>query len=82
MGFPRQEYWIALPCPSPGDLPNPSIEPGSPALQADHHLSHQESHDKPRHPIKKQIHHFANKGPYSQICGPYSQSSDEGEGRE
>ena len=27
MGFPRQEYWIGLPCPSPGDLPNPGIEP-------------------------------------------------------
>ena len=35
MGFPRQEYWSGLPWPSPGDLPNPRIEPGSPALQAD-----------------------------------------------
>ena len=35
MGFPRQEYWSGLPFPSPGDLPNPGIEPGSPALQAD-----------------------------------------------
>ena len=35
MGFSRQEYWIGLPFPSPGDLPNPGIEPGSPALQAD-----------------------------------------------
>ena len=35
MGFPRQEYWSGLPLPSPGDLPNPEIEPGSPALQAD-----------------------------------------------
>ena len=32
MGFPRQEYWSGLPFPSPGDLPNPGIEPGSPAL--------------------------------------------------
>ena len=31
----RQEYWSGLPFPSPGDLPNPGIEPGSPALQAD-----------------------------------------------
>ena len=30
-----QEYWSGLPCPSPGDLPNPGIEPRSPALQAD-----------------------------------------------
>ena len=34
-GFPRQEYWSGLPSPSPGDLPNPGIKPGSPALQAD-----------------------------------------------
>ena len=33
--FPRQEYWGGLPFPSPEDLPNPGIEPGSPALQAD-----------------------------------------------
>ena len=32
MGFPRQEYWSGLPLPSPGDLPDPGIEPGSPAL--------------------------------------------------
>ena len=32
MGFSRQECWSGLPCPSPGDLPNPGIEPGSPAL--------------------------------------------------
>ena len=31
----RQEYWSGLPFPSPGDLPNPGIKPGSPALQAD-----------------------------------------------
>ena len=35
MGFPRQEYWSGVPFPSPGDLPNPGNEPGSPALQAD-----------------------------------------------
>ena len=35
MGFSRQEYWSGLPFPSPGDLPNPEIEPGSPALQVD-----------------------------------------------
>ena len=35
MGFSRQECWSGLPLPSPGDLPNPEIEPGSPALQAD-----------------------------------------------
>ena len=35
MGFSRQEYWSAFPLPSPGDLPDPGIEPRSPALQAD-----------------------------------------------
>ena len=35
MVFSRQEYWSRLPFPSPGDLPNPGIEPGSPALQVD-----------------------------------------------
>ena len=35
MGFSRQEYWSGLPCPSPGDLPDPGIEHRSPALQAD-----------------------------------------------
>ena len=35
MGFSRQEYWSGLPFPSPGDLPHPGVEPGSPALQAD-----------------------------------------------
>ena len=35
MGFSRQEYWSGLPFPSPGDLPDPVIEPGSPALEAD-----------------------------------------------
>ena len=35
MGFSRQEYWSGLPFPSPGDLPDPGIEPGSPALGAD-----------------------------------------------
>ena len=44
MGFSRQEYWSGLPFPSPGDLPNPGIEPISPALQADSlPLSHQGS---------------------------------------
>ena len=34
MEFSRQEYWSELPFPSPGDLPNPGIEPGSPTLKA------------------------------------------------
>ena len=35
MGFSRQEYWSGFPFPSPGDLPDPRIDPRSPALQAD-----------------------------------------------
>ena len=35
MGFPRQEYWSGLPFPFPGDLPDPGMKPGSPALEAD-----------------------------------------------
>ena len=35
MGFSRQEYWSGLPFPSPGDLPDPGFEPGSPALLED-----------------------------------------------
>ena len=35
IGVSRQEYWSGLPFPSPGDLPNPGIEPQSPTLQAD-----------------------------------------------
>ena len=47
MEFSRQEYCSGLPFPSPGDLPDPGIEPGLPAMQADaqmlYRLSHQGS---------------------------------------
>ena len=39
MGFFWQEYWSRLPFPSPGNLPNPGIKPGSLALQVDSLLS-------------------------------------------
>ena len=39
MGFSRQEYWSGVPFPSPGDLPDPGLEPRSSALQADALLS-------------------------------------------
>ena len=45
MEFSWQEYWSVLPFPSPGNLPDPGFEPGSPALQADSLLS--ESPEKP-----------------------------------
>ena len=35
MKFSKQEYWSGLPFPPPGDLPNPGIEPGSPALPSE-----------------------------------------------
>ena len=35
VGFSRQECWSGVPLPSPGDIPDPGIEPGSPALQKD-----------------------------------------------
>ena len=46
MGFSSQEYWSGLPFPSPGDLPEPGIEPRSPALRADGLTS-----EPPRKPI-------------------------------
>ena len=49
MGFSRQEYWSGLPFPSPGDLPNPGIEPRSLHYrQMRYHLSHQGSPMLPR----------------------------------
>ena len=54
MGFSRQEYWSGLPFPSPGDLPDPGIEPASPALQADsYQLSYEGSPSSVRS-LKKQ----------------------------
>ena len=50
LGFSRQEYWSRLPFPSPGDLHNAGIEPGSPALQTDALPS-----DPLRKPILKEI---------------------------
>ena len=50
IGFSRQEYWSGLPFPSLGDLPNPGIEPWSPALQADTLLS--EPPEKSEIPVK------------------------------
>ena len=55
MGFSRQEYWSGLLCPPPGDLPNPGIQPTSPAapaLQADSlPLIHQDSERRKRYVV-------------------------------
>ena len=55
MGFSRQGYWSGLPFPSPGDLPDPGIEPRSPSLQADALTS--EPPGKPLLGINSQIKH-------------------------
>ena len=69
-GISRQEYWSGLSFPSPRALPDPGIEHMSPALPVDSLiLSHQGSSWQPRQLIKKQRHHFADKGPYSQSYG-------------
>ena len=54
MGSSRQEYWSGLPFSSPGDLPNPGIEPRSPTLQADALTSAQKTPIIPSHPEKKE----------------------------
>ena len=48
MGFSRQESWSGLPFPPPGDLPDPGIEPGSPAFQVDALTSEQPGKPKRR----------------------------------
>ena len=62
MGFLRQKYWSELPFPSPGDFPNPGMEPGSPALQADSLPS-----DPPGKPV------FSIYHPQINICLSYAQ---------
>ena len=56
MGFPRQEYGSVLPFPSPGDLPDPGIEPTSPALQTDSLPS-----EPPRKPSCPSTHGFVSR---------------------
>ena len=58
MEFSRQEYWSGFPFPSPGDLPGPGIEPGSPTLQADALLC--EPPGKPEELYKKDLHCLDN----------------------
>ena len=55
MGFSRQEYWSGLPFLSPGDLPDPGIEAGSPALQTDS-LSYELQGSS--YPFRKPLHFF------------------------
>ena len=60
VGFSRQEYWSGLPFPSPGDLPNPGIEPRSPALQA--YALTSEPPGKPSHHYLHYLHHSLTSG--------------------
>ena len=57
MGFFRQEYWSGVPFPSPGDFPDPEMEPRSPALQADSLLS-----EPPGNPRWFEVHGHKLKG--------------------
>ena len=63
IGFSRQESWSGLPFPSPGDLPDPGIEPRSPALQADPLLS--EPPGKPLLTVKDLLYSTGNSTQYS-----------------
>ena len=64
--FFRQEYWSGLIVLSPGDLPNPGIEPGSPALQADSLPSEPPGKpyykSKPLYLFLKEVRHYAKPG--------------------
>ena len=61
MGFFKQEYWSELPCPPPGDLPNPGIEPKSPTVQVDSLLSEpQGKPPKKQNTEEKSLNELAN----------------------
>ena len=63
MGFSRQEYWSGLSLPSPGDLPDPGIEPGSPALQTEALPS-----ETPRKPFNIVSYHINVNKNHNEIC--------------
>ena len=71
MGFSRQEYWSGLPFPSPGNLSNPGIKPGSPPLQADSSLS--ESPGKPQFNKKNRKNFEQNKQVLGLFNNPINQ---------
>ena len=64
-GFSRQEYWSGQPLPSPGDLPDPGIKPGSPELQADSLLSEPPGKPEGHYPEWEKVN--LRKGTYSMI---------------
>ena len=68
VGFSRQEYWSGLPFPSPGDIPDPGIEPRSPALQADALTS-----EPPGKPLRRNSKHWIYwAGIRCKICASWS----------
>ena len=69
MGFSRQDYWSGLPFPSSGDLPDPGIEPGSPAFQADALTS--EPPGKPKWHCEPSEKVTWRKGEHVDICKSY-----------
>ena len=75
MGFPRLEYWSGVPFPSPGDLPDPGMEPMSPILAGDSLLrSHPENPWRPLQDLKSDSvrrdgHHVLN-SPWVSPVGP------------
>ena len=72
MGFPRQEYWSGLSFPSPGDLPDPGIEPMSSDWQAGSlPLSHQESPPETIHTCKM-FPRMIDFSTYKIVCKVYS----------
>ena len=64
MGFPRQEYWSGLPFPSPGDLPNPGMEPASPALAEGFFTT------EPSKSLQISLIKWQHEGKYSLLCYP------------
>ena len=61
MGFPRQEYWSGLPFPSPGDLSDLGIEPGSCALQTDSLPSEPPGKSKQSLHLRPILYHYSTK---------------------
>ena len=61
-GIPRQEYWSGLPFLSPGDLPDPGIEPGAPTLQADCFFNQLSYEGSPEVESSKHTHRVVNLG--------------------
>ena len=65
MGFSEQEYWSRLPFPSPGDLPDPGIEPRSPSLEADTLTS-----EPPGKPVYLSVGVLNSLATQKVVCGP------------